>query len=982
MTLISVGRSGQELGQYHLDGLQEGLASGYFLPDDWGWYDGLPEWLPLSEVVDRLSDQAAPVEPVPTPSSVAASSPLSTKGHRFLSSAITCFFILLVLGLVTFLGYFTMKRTTPAAGVVSFNYDKMISGVNSQETILKSDNVRLATFGQLFDDPIDGQAYAQPLYLPDVVIPQQGRHNVVYIATCHDSVYALDADVGGDPLWKTSFIAPAAGKGISTVPQPDVLSGDIQPEIGIVGTPVIDRATGTLYVVAKTKEIGRGDNHTHYVQKLHALDVASGAEKWGGPQVIGDVTCDNPGGDHNAKDFDYNLAANPQTPKVNGTGPNALKGVVYFNALRTNQRPSLTLAGGVLYIGWSSHGDSSPYNGWLIGFDLKTLLPIPNRIFCTTPDGSEGGIWQSGCGPAVDGDGNLYASTGNGDFNGDKEGRNWSQTFMKFFTRQGLSSAKRSAGPDQSFDYFSPYNEKSMSDGDVDIGCGGFILIDVPGNPVPHLAIGVGKIGLLYVMNRDDLGGFDPKTNHDVQEIEKPGFCEIFTTPVFFNHTLFYNRNGEALRARAFRSGQFAEAYNQTSIRFDARGGGANISANGTKDGILWILDNSQPASLQAYNADVLAASQTGRKISPIYREDLPDGGVKFTHPVVINGKVYAVCATRKGDQISSAHLCVFGLLPTSASHAKPLAPIRLVGKSSSPEMIELKWANHDPNVAGFRVMRGQGDSEVKTQVGTVGGKTTTFQDKSVSGETTYCYRVVAVSDRGSSDPSESITVRSHHYVSMDGLVAAWSFDEGTGPTTLDLTGHEHIGELRGEVSWSQGVRNTGGLEFHGTGNAVSHVEVQNRDDLNFSAQQSFSIVAWAKPSSFPGHWAAVLAKSRESASSWYGLYVSPDNHWAFRGPDESKNVTGGAVTPNTWQQIVAVQDGEKQTRSLYVNGVLVASGPAAQPANGSGPLWIGQGNADTEGFAGGLDEVRIYHRALSPDDVGRIFAAPLPLSP
>ena len=313
--------------------------------------------------------------------------------------------------------YLAATLAAQAQNVTAYNYDSKISGINARESILTPANVNLATFGQLFDDAIDGSAYAQPLYLSNVAIPKKGIHNVVYIATCHDTVYAFDADTGGDPLWVTPFISPAAGQGITTVPQPDVSSGDIQPEIGIVGTPVIDSATGTLYVVGKTKETGRGDNHTHYVQKLHALDVTTGAEKFGGPCVIGDTTCDNPG-DHDPKAYDYNLTENPRTPAVKGSSPNGVKGMVYFNALRANQRPSLTLTNGVLYIGWSSHGDNGPYNGWLIGFDPETLAPIPNRIFCTTPDGEEGGIWQSGCGPAVDGSGNIYASTGNGDFNG------------------------------------------------------------------------------------------------------------------------------------------------------------------------------------------------------------------------------------------------------------------------------------------------------------------------------------------------------------------------------------------------------------------------------------------------------------------------------------------------------------------------------------------------------------------------------------
>ena len=874
--------------------------------------------------------------------------------------------------------YLAATWSVAAQNITTYNYDNMISGINARETMLTPANVNVATFGQLFDAPIDGAAYAQPLYLANVAIPNKGTHNVVYIATCHDSVYAFDADSGGDPLWVTSFISPAVGNGITTVPQSDVLSGDIQPEIGIVGTPVIDPATGTLYVVSKTKETGRGDNHNHYVQKLHALDVTTGAEKFGGSGIIGDTTCDNPG-DHNPRAYDYNLAANPRTPGVKGAGDDNVKGIVYFNALRCNERASLTLTNGVVYIAWASHGDNTPYNGWLIGFDAKTLAPIPSRIFCTTPDGSEGGIWQSGCGPAVDSAGNIYASSGNGDFNGNKEGRNWSQTFLKFITSHGLSTAKSAPGPDQTFDYFAPYNEKEMSDGDVDIGCGGFILVDLPGNAVPHLAIGNGKVGGFYVMNRDDMGKFDAKTDHVVQKFEKFGYCEIYSTPVFFNNTFFYNRNGETLRARAFKDGRFADQYNQSSVTFDPRGGGPNISANGTQNGIVWMVDNGQPASLQAYSAAALADPKTGSSVAPLYREDLPDGGVKFTHPVIMNGKVYAVCATKSGNDISSAHLCVFGLLPTSLSTAKPLAPTHLRAVSNSPESVTLSWANHDLNVAGFIIERKQADSAPFTPIGTVGGRVLNFQDINVRGATTYHYHVAAVNNQGRSDNSDPVTVRSHDYLSENGLVAAWSFDEGTGPTTGDLTGHSHTGQLIGEVSWSQGILKTHGLEFHGTGNAFSHVEVPNGGGLTFASMQSFSIVAWARPYSLPGRWAGVLAKSRETPDGWYGIYISPDNRWVFRGPDDAKNVSGGTVTPNAWQQIVAVQDGDKLTRALYVNGAQVANARAAQSADGAGPLWIGQGNAPMEGFAGLLDEVRIYNRALDSGEVKDLFSVFLP---
>jgi hypothetical protein len=876
------------------------------------------------------------------------------------------------------MAFLTLALPVPAQNVTTYRYDNAVSGINAKETILTPANVNVATFGQLFSNPIDGQAYAQPLYLANVTIPGKGTHDVVYIATCHDTVYAFDADTGGDPLWVTSFISPAVGTGITPVPQPDVISGDVTPEVGIIGTPVIDPATGTLYVVGKTKETGRGDNHTHYVQKLHALDVATGAEKLGGPAVIGDTTCDD-AGNRNAKEYDYNAAANPQAPAVKGSSHNAVDGTVYFNALRANQRPSLALLNGVVYVTWSSHGDNQPYNGWVIGFDAKTLAPIPNSIFCVTPDGEEGGIWQSGCGPAIDSAGNLYFSTANGDFDGGKAGRDWSQTFLKFITSFGLSTAKSAAGPDQTFDFFTPYNEQSLSNGDVDIGAGGVTVFDAPGAPVPHLVIGSGKEGVFYLMNRDNLGQFDSATDHVVQIFEKRDRHEIMTTPIFFNNTLFYNRSGEELRARAFSSGQFADSYNRTADTFNGRGGGPVISANGTSNGIVWLLNNGGPASLQAYSADALSSSTTGTQVPALYKERLPDGGVKFTHPLVINGKVYAVCASRHGNQLSSAHLCVFGLLGNSDTTAKPAAPTHLQAISNSPGSIALSWVNHDPSVSGFIIQRSPAGPDNFAQIATAGGQASTFQDNTVTGATEYRYVVVAVNKNGQSDNSETASVKTHDYITEDGLVAYWAFDEGNGPATQDLTGHGHTGNLTGEISWSQGILDTPGLEFHGTGNAQSHVEVKDQTDIDFSASQSFSIVAWARPSSPPGHWAGIVAKSRETPSGWYGIYISPDNKWTFRGTDDKNNVSGGAVTPNSWQQIIAVQDGAEGTRTLYVNGAQVASTSAAQASDGNGPLWIGQGNADLEAFAGGVDDVRIYNRALGPDDVKKLFGSYLP---
>jgi hypothetical protein len=282
-------------------------------------------------------------------------------------------------------------RLAPAnVPVLSAHYDPLISGANTQETDLTPANVNATNFGRLFNYPVDGYAYAQPLYVPKGMY--DGTHNVVFAATEHDSVYAFDAD-GGGQLWKRSFIDPA--NGITSVPQPDVISGDIVPEIGITGTPVIDAATKTMYVVPKTKEVVGGV--AHYVQRLHALDITTGATK--AVVTIGDTTGSN------------NNMSNISVP---GGGDGSVNGVQTFNALKENQRPALALVNGTVYVSWASHGDNGPYHGWVVGYDASNIGAGPVKILNTSPNGSASGIWMSGGGLAFDAQNNIYLATGNG----------------------------------------------------------------------------------------------------------------------------------------------------------------------------------------------------------------------------------------------------------------------------------------------------------------------------------------------------------------------------------------------------------------------------------------------------------------------------------------------------------------------------------------------------------------------------------------
>jgi hypothetical protein len=510
--------------------------------------------------------------------------------------------------------------TTASVNVLTYHNDNARTGQNTNESILTPANVASANFGMLFGYAVDGFVYAQPLVVTNVTIPGKGVHDVVYVATEHDSVYAFDANTNSagnaSPLWQVSFINPAAG--VTTLNTADVSCPDLWPEIGITSTPVIDFSSRTLYVEARTKEVTA--NNTAYYHRLHALDLATGVEKFGGPAVV--------------------------QASVTGTGDgNDGAGNVPFDPLRQLNRAALLLNNGIVYMGFSSLCDAGPYHGWLIGYGAQTLAL--SNVFNVTPNGGDGGIWQSGGGPAVDANGNFYLMSGNGTFDTNVAVSCFGNSFLKFRPFNGLQLA----------DYFTPYNQADLDSADLDVGSGGpLVLPDEVGGGATnqHLLVGAGKDGTIYLLNREFMGQFNPAGDTQIVQSLPGAIGRCFSTPAYFNKTIYYLGAGDVLKAFSITNAYIVPTPgSQSSATFGFPGATPSVSANGTKDAIVWVLQASgdTTAVLRAYNATNLA--QELYNSGPAGGRDDPGLGEKFSVPTVANGRVYVGAAYQ---------LAVFGL--------------------------------------------------------------------------------------------------------------------------------------------------------------------------------------------------------------------------------------------------------------------------------------------------------------------------------
>jgi Immunoglobulin domain len=495
--------------------------------------------------------------------------------------------------------------------VTTYKNDLARTGLNPTETILTTANVNAKTFGLLRKLSVTGKVDAQPLYLSQLTV-SGATHNVVFVATEHDMIYAFDADFG-TTLWSTSV---AGGDS----PSDDRGCGQVSPEIGVTATPVIDRRAGphgALYIVAMSK-----DAQGKYHQRLHALDISTGAELFSGPT------------------------------EISATFPNT-SGQTTFDPGQYKERPGLLLLNGIVYLSFSSHCDQGAYTGWILGYQQTTLAQT--TVLNIGPNGGGPSIWMSGGAPAADSSGNVYVLAANGAFetaldaNGFPNHGDFGNSFLKIST---VNNTLKVA------DYFAMSNEVSESGTDSDLGSGGaLVLPDLTdsGGTIRHLAVGAGKDSIIYVVNRDSMGKFNASSNSIWQEISNALPGGIYSTPAYFNNTVYYGAVSGPLRAFPISSAKLAlSPSSETGIAFTYPGTAPAVSANGTSNGIVWAHENTNPAVLHAYDASNLTNELYNSNQATAGRDQCGPGN-KFITPTIAGGKVFL------GTQNS---VCVYGLLP------------------------------------------------------------------------------------------------------------------------------------------------------------------------------------------------------------------------------------------------------------------------------------------------------------------------------
>jgi len=489
----------------------------------------------------------------------------------------------------------TVFAQTP---VTTAQYDNARTGANLHESVLTPRNVNPAKFGKLFVMPVDGDVYAQPLYVPQLEIPGKGSHDVVFVATEQNSVYAFDATHEGQALWHVNFLNTA--RGVATVRWNQVGCSFLGEDIGITSTPVIDAASRTLYLVVRTAEQSGGQ--TLFYQRLHALDITTGAERPASPVLIRAVS-------RGASSWFGWFSSD-----------------VHFHALMENPRAAMLLSNGTVWIAWGSACDAGTYYGWVLGYDGQTLKQT--GAFNAAPDRNQSGIWQSDTGIAADEEGDVYAITGNGKFTLPSGGRDYGDSVIRLHAENGTVAVR---------DFFTPSDEAELNRTDADLGSGGPVLL--PG----RLMVAAGKSATIYLLDRDRMGKFRPGADgHALQAVH--GLAGgVYGAPAYWNGHLYFFAQNDVLKDFAFVNGRLSTGpVHAGKVDFGSPGAIPSVSANGMKDGIVWIVltkghrERQRESVLQAYDA-----ADVSKLLFTTDGRNSPGQALRFTIPVVANGRVY-----------------------------------------------------------------------------------------------------------------------------------------------------------------------------------------------------------------------------------------------------------------------------------------------------------------------------------------------------
>ena len=582
--------------------------------------------------------------------------------------------------------------------VLTQHNDNFRTGTNLQEKILTPANVNQAQFGMLFKRVVDDQLYTQPLVVTGVTVGG-GTRDLVYVTTVNNSVYAFDANdaEASMPVWHVNFGTPA------NLHSENFGCLDINGQMGIIGTPVIDKVRGVLYVVALTRTGGANGPRTEFVQRLHALDLATGADLPESPVII------------SAPDF---------------------------NALMQNQRPALMLANGMVYVGYASHCDKDPYHGFLMAYEAKTLAQV--SVFNTSPAGSEASIWQSGQGPAADAEGNVYVVTGNGSWDGVK---NFSESFLKLTPRLKL------------LDWFTPTNHFKLDKEDTDLNSSGATLI-----PGTHLVLGGGKEGVLYTLDTRNLGHLGDE--HALQHFQATAshlHSLVYWQSSRSGDLLYVWGQRDKAKAYKFEGEKLGETpLMMRDVPNEGHPGAMlSLSANGNKDGILWAAihatgdswHESRPGVLHAYDGDDMR-HELWNSLQVPARDDCGEYS-KMAPPTIANGRVYL--ASFGSENVGTGQFCVYGLLPTKA--AATLAAPNGVKIAVLGATLTLTW-NAVPGAQFYRVLR-TSTLEPESKLVALGLTTGMFTESAPERGESATYTIVAVGANGISEESDAARVTS-----------------------------------------------------------------------------------------------------------------------------------------------------------------------------------------------------------------------------